>query len=126
MNEGRIWEELGAEGFRRLVGGFYRRIRVDELLGPMYPPDDWEGSERRLWQFLCFRIGGDPSYMEERGHPRLRMRHLPFVIGVAERDRWIALMEAALDEAGVGGATRAELSGFFAQVAEFMRNAGDA
>jgi hemoglobin len=126
MNEEAIWGELGAEGFAAVVAGFYRRVRSDNLLGPMYPADDWEGSERRLWQFLCFRIGGDPSYMEERGHPRLRMRHVPFAIGIAERDRWLALMDAAMEESGVTPETREPLRAFFTQVADFMRNVPEA
>jgi len=125
MNEEAIWGGVGAEGFRALVGSFYRRVREDELLGPMYPADDWEGSERRLWQFMCFRFGGDPSYMDERGHPRLRMRHMPFSIGIAERDRWLELMEAAMDETGVTADVREPLSAFFAQVADFMRNVAE-
>jgi len=126
MNEEEIWRELGAEGFREVVAGFYRRVRADDLLGPMYPADDWEGSERRLWQFMCYRFGGDASYMEERGHPRLRMRHQPFRIGLAEGDRWLELMDAALEESGVAPAVRAPLGAFFAQVAGFMRNVPEA
>lgn len=113
---------LGEEGFQRLVAAFYRRVRIDDLIGPMYPPDDWEGAERRLADFLLFRFGGDDRYLRERGHPRLRMRHLPFSIGVAERDRWLALMEEAMDEVSLGGEARANLAGFFRQVADFIRN----
>jgi hemoglobin len=113
---------LGEEGFRELVAAFYRRVREDDLIGPMYPADDWEGSERRLADFLVFRFGGDDRYLRERGHPRLRMRHFPFSIGLAERDRWLALMGGAMDEQGVRGSVREALDGFFAQVADFMRN----
>ncbi len=113
---------LGEEGFARLVAAFYRRVRADDLIGSMYPPDDWEGAERRLADFLIFRFGGSDRYLQERGHPRLRMRHVPFSIGEAERDRWLALMEAAMDEVGVVGEARESLAAFFAQVADFMRN----
>ena len=72
MDEVVIWETLGAEGFRRMVAAFYRRVREDDLLAPMYPDDDWEGAEERLYGFLAFRFGGVADYVEERGHPRLR------------------------------------------------------
>jgi hemoglobin len=88
----------------------------------MYPEGDWAGAEVRLADFLLFRIGGVPKYIEERGHPRLRMRHLPFRIGVAERDRWVELMEGAMVETEVPGDAAAFLTPFFAQVADFMRN----
>lgn len=114
--------ELGEEGFRGLVAAFYRRVRLDDLIGPMYPPEDWEGAERRLADFLVFRFGGSDRYLRERGHPRLRMRHLPFSIGIAERDRWLALMSEAMDEVGLGGEARTALAGFFSEVADFMRN----
>lgn len=113
---------LGEEGFVRLVAAFYRRVREDELIGPMYPADDWEGAERRLADFLIFRFGGSHRYLLERGHPRLRMRHVHFSIGGAERDRWLQLMGAALDEEGVEGTVRGHLDLFFAEVADFMRN----
>lgn len=122
MDEAAIWNELGPDGFRKVVAAFYRRIPGDDLLGPMYPAKDLAGSEDRLYQFLCFRIGGDPRYVEERGHPRLRMRHLPFRIGETERDRWLKLMGAALLEAEVSDPARTALEAFFAQVADFMRN----
>ena len=87
-----VIEAIGKEGISRMVAGFYRRVKTDDLLAPMYPRDDWEGSESRLRDFLLFRIAGDSTYILKRGHPRLRMRHMPFRIGVAERDRWLALI----------------------------------
>lgn len=120
--EQRVAKEVGAAGLDAMVAGFYRRVREDDLIGPMYPDDDWEGSEKRLRLFLRFRLLGDPEYTLRRGHPRLRGRHMPFAIGEAERDRWIQLMEAAMDEAGVTGQVREDLDEFFFQVADFMRN----
>ena len=122
MNEAAIWGEMGDEGFRRLVAAFYRRIPGDDLLAPMYPAQDLAGAEERLYLFLCFRLGGDSRYPEQRGHPRLRMRHMPFRIGVAERDRWLRLMDEAMTECEVGAEVRSGLEPFFAQVADFMRN----
>ncbi|WP_234037887.1 globin [Roseibacillus ishigakijimensis] len=122
MDEEKIWQELGAEGFDRLTAAFYRRIRADRLIGPMYPDHDWEGSERRLALFLRFRFGQDPTYLQERGHPRLRMRHMPFRIGESERDRWLELMAGALEEENVAPDTAAAMMTFFAGVADFMRN----
>jgi hemoglobin len=117
-----VMEALGEDGFARLVAAFYRRVRVDDLIGPMYPPDDWENAERRLADFLIFRFGGSDRYIQERGHPRLRMRHVAFSIGEAERDRWLELMGGAMDEMGVAGEARMNLGAFFDQVADFMRN----
>ena len=114
--------ELGREGIAALVAAFYRQVPGDDLLGPMYPADDLEGSEERLRDFLNFRLLGDPVYTFKRGHPRLRMRHLPFSIGEAERDRWLALMDDAMAEAEIRPAAREVLRPFFAQVADFMRN----
>lgn len=105
-----------------MVAGFYRRVKEDDLIGPMYPEGDWEGSEDRLRWFLNFRLLGDPEYTLRRGHPRLRMRHAPFAIGEAERDRWLKLMGESMDECGVAGEVREGLDAFFHQVADFMRN----
>lgn len=113
---------LGEDTLRRLVAAFYRRVRADDLIGPMYPPDDWAGSEKRLADFLIYRFGGAPTYLEERGHPRLRARHFPFAIGPAERDRWLALMAAAMQETGLPEDAVSAMGQFFAQVAESMRN----
>lgn len=105
-----------------MVAAFYQRVREDDLLGPMYPPDDMAGAEERLAEFLLFRLGASTRYVESRGHPRLRMRHMPFKIGEAERDRWISLMTAAMEETRVPETARAFLDPFFAQVADFMKN----
>src|SRR5690606_32376779 len=93
-----LCDVVGEARLRALVAAFYRRVRTDDLIGPMYPPDDWAGAEKRLADFLIYRFGGPPTYLEERGHPRLRGRHLPFAIGEAERDRWLQLMESAMTE----------------------------
>ena len=124
MDEAFIWQEIGEKGFRELVAAFYRRISGDDLLGPMYPEHDMEGAEERLYLFLCFRFGGDTRYTEQRGHPRLRMRHMSFRIGEAERDRWVELMSAAMLECDISPEARTGLEAFFTQVADFMRNQG--
>ncbi|MES2995582.1 MAG: globin [Verrucomicrobiota bacterium] len=117
-----IAREMGADGIAELTAAFYRRVKTDDLLGPMYPPDDWEGSETRLREFLQFRLLGAPAYMENRGHPRLRMRHAPFAIGAAESTRWVELMESAMEECQTSPAASAALLPFFAQVADFLKN----
>ena len=114
--------EFGEPEITAMVAAFYRRIRTDDLIGPMYPDDDWEGSEKRLRDFLIFRFGGSDRYIQERGHPRLRMRHAPFSIGIAERDRWLELMDEAMVETNVPGSVTLNLKTFFGQVADFMRN----
>ncbi len=108
--------------FHDLVSAFYRRVRKDDLIGPMYPNDDWEGSEQRLRDFLIYRFGGSDRYIQDRGHPRLRMRHAPFKIGIEERDRWLEIMNAAMEETEVPGSIALDLKVFFEQVADFMRN----
>ncbi len=117
-----VARELGPEGIAALVAAFYRRVPGDDLMGPMYPEEDLAGAEERLRDFLKFRLLGDPVYQFKRGHPRLRMRHAPFAIGEAERDRWLELMEAAMEETAVSAEARRVLRPFFAQVADFMRN----
>ncbi len=117
-----VAREVGADGLAVMTAAFYRRVRTDDLLGPMYPEQDFEGAETRLREFLQFRFLGNQAYMENRGHPRLRMRHAPFAIGEPESARWVTLMEAAMDECGISGEARAVISPFFAQVAEFLKN----
>ena len=123
MDEQQIYSLIGEEGFRRLVAAFYRRIPQDDLLGPMYEEDgDLEGAEQRLCDFLIFRFGGPPRYLEARGHPRLRMRHARFPIGQAARDRWMSLMKAALDEAELPAGVEEVLVPFFDGTATFLMN----
>ena len=122
MNDTPSPAEFGEAEITALVAAFYRRIRTDDLIGPMYPDDDWEGSEKRLRDFLIFRFGGSDRYIQERGHPRLRMRHAPFSIGIPERDRWLELMDEAMVETNVPGSVTLNLKTFFGQVADFMRN----
>ena len=125
MNEAEVMRICGENGIRGMVGAFYRRVKTDDLLGPMYPENDLAGAEERLAEFLLFRLGASTRYLETRGHPRLRMRHAHFEIDIAERDRWLELMSAAMDEARIPAAAREFLDPFFAQVADFMRNQPD-
>ncbi len=120
--EADVLKACGEPGIRAMVAAFYRRVRTDDLIGSMYPEGDWKGAEERLAGFLLFRLGASDDYIEKRGHPRLRMRHAPFKIGIAERDRWLKLMGEAMDESQVPAFARAFLDPFFAQTADFMRN----
>lgn len=101
MTEEQLLEAIGEEGFTRLIRAFYAQVPGDPILGPMYPKDDLEGAEQRLRDFLIGRFGGPQRYVEQRGHPRLRMRHAPFAIDQVARDRWVALMDRALEEAEI-------------------------
>jgi hemoglobin len=123
VDEAGVYDRIGEEGFARLIRAFYAQVPGDDILGPMYPKDDLEGAESRLRDFLIGRFGGPPRYIERRGHPRLRMRHAPFVINRAARDRWVALMDRALDQAQLPDDVTALLREFFQGVATFMVNA---
>ncbi len=116
------FDAVGDEGIARLVAAFYRRVPGDPILGPMYPPEDMAGAEVRLRDFLRFRFGGRQDYLERRGHPRLRARHAPFAVTLAARDRWIELMDAALDEAGFAEEVRATLQRLLHATATFLVN----
>ncbi len=105
-----------------MVAEFYRLVPDDSILGPMYPKDDMQGAEDRLFHFMMFRLGGDQTYIEQRGHPRLRARHMPFSIGEKERDRWVELMHKAMVAAEIPEDVIEALNAFFFQVADFMRN----
>lgn len=122
MNEAEVFAQVGEKGITQMVAAFYRRVPEDDILGPMYPQNDLSGAEERLRDFLLFRIGGKMDYMEKRGHPRLRMRHNPFKIDMAGRDRWVKLMREAMDEVGIAEPAKSEMDGFFYQVADFLRN----
>ncbi|KYH45513.1 globin [Branchiibius sp. NY16-3462-2] len=87
----------GAETFRKLVTAFYEGVRSDEPLRALYPEEDLEPAERRLRMFLEQYWGGPTTYSQERGHPRLRMRHMPFAVTPDMRDRWLLHMMSAVD-----------------------------
>lgn len=122
MEDIEVYGIVGEAGFHRLVAAFYKQVPGDDLLGPMYPPDDLAGAEQRLRDFLVGRFGGPPRYIEQRGHPRLRMRHAPFAVTAAARERWLQLMGRALDEAAFPAEVEAILHEFFANVATMMIN----
>ena len=122
MDDQGVYAAVGEEGFERLVATFYRQVPADDILGPMYPAADLAGAEQRLRDFLVGRFGGPPRYVEQRGHPRLRVRHMPFAINAAARDRWVQLMTHALDEVRFPPAADAILREFFGAVATMMIN----
>ena len=122
MEEQQLFSVLGEEGFRRLIAAFYRQIPNDDILGPLYPPNDVTGAEERLRDFLIFRFGGPQRYIEQRGHPRLRMRHAPFPVDQAARDRWMKLMHHALDEVQAPPDVREVLLAYFDSTATAMIN----
>lgn len=122
MNDTEVYDAIGEAGFERLVAAFYRQVPDDDILGPMYPPDDLAGAEQRLRDFLVGRFGGPQRYIEQRGHPRLRARHMPFAIGAAAATRWLELMDNALREASMPPDAAAVLRDFFQAVAMMMRN----
>ena len=122
LNTMEVIEQIGEWGITDLVAAFYRIMKQDDLVGAMYPADDWEGSEERLRDFLIYRFGGSDKYIRERGHPRLRMRHMGFKVDIAARDRWMEIMRDAMDEMQVPSPTRENLDAFFNQTADFMRN----
>lgn len=117
-----LYSMIGEEGFARLVAAFYRQVPYDDILARMYPPNDLHGAEERLRDFLIGRFGGPQRYIARRGHPRLRMRHAPFHIDRAARDRWMALMENAFAEAALPIEAVQFLREFLSQTATFMIN----
>ena len=122
MEEHEVYSSIGEAGFERLVQAFYRQVPHDDILGPLYPADDFEGAEKRLRNFLVFRFGGPQRYIEERGHPRLRMRHAPFPVNPAARERWLLLMRTALQAAEIPVEAQAILWSYFESTATAMMN----
>ena len=124
MQENEVYSALGEDGFRRLIAAFYHQIPHDDILGPIYPQDDFAGAEERLRDFLIFRFGGPQRYIEQRGHPRLRMRHAPFPVDQAARDRWMQLMNNALEQEAVPAEIKPILLAYFDSTATAMMNRG--
>ena len=121
--DGNFWEQVGGRPtFEKLVRRFYEGIRTDEVLLPMYPEDDLEGAIQRLTGFLEQYWGGPTTYSQERGHPRLRMRHLPFKVNPDARDRWLNHMRVAVDELELAPLQDAMLWGYLDRAAHAMVN----
>jgi len=118
----------GETSVRALVDEFYDRMDHESGFAgirALHQPDLSAARDKLFW-FLCGWLGGPDYFVQRFGHPRLRARHLPFPIGTSERDQWLACMRSAMDARAITGDLRAHLDSRFAQVADFMRNAGEA
>jgi hemoglobin len=122
MTDEQVYAAIGDDSFARLVRAFYAQVPGDDVLGPMYPAHELAGAEERLRDFLVGRFGGPSRYIEQRGHPRLRMRHAPFAIDTSARNRWVMLMDRALDETRLPVEVTSLLREFFHATATFMIN----
>jgi hemoglobin len=117
-----LYELVGGDAtFRRLVDAFYRRVEADTALRRIFPADLASGKEGQ-YLFLAQYFGGPQRYTERRGRPFLRMRHMPFAIGQAERDAWVRHMLAAIDEIGIAEPQRGVMREYFERAATFMMN----
>ena len=117
----------GEERVRALVDRFYDLMDLEpEFAGirALHPPT-LDGSRDKFFWFLCGWMGGPDHYISRFGHPRLRARHMPFAIGIVERDQWLACMDQAMGETGVPEGLRERLRGSFFQTADWMRNRGE-
>ncbi len=121
-----FWREIGGRPtFEKLVRAFYDGVQTDEVLWPMYPQDDLEGAIQRLTGFLEQYWGGPGTYSEERGHPRLRIRHNPFKVNPDARDRWLLHMRAAVDTLNLSPLHDAQLWDYLERAAHAMVNTFD-
>jgi len=112
----------GHDTFVKLVDAFYAGVKSDPVLRPMYPDEDMEGAVWRLRSFLEQYWGGPHTYSEQRGHPRLRMRHMPFKVNPDARDRWLSHMATAVDSLGLSEIDRAMLWDYLERAAHSMVN----
>ena len=121
-----VYEAVGGEPyFTALVKRFYAAVADDDLLRPMYPRD-LEGAEERLRLFLMQYWGGPSTYSDQRGHPRLRMRHNPYPVDIAARDAWLRAMVAAVEADPPEEPMRSAILEYFVRSADFMRNTPEA
>jgi hemoglobin len=121
--DGNFYESIGGRAtFERLVREFYRGVATDPVLAPMYPETDFEGAIQRLTGFLEQYWGGPTTYSEQRGHPRLRMRHMPFRVNPDARDRWLTHMRDALDTLELSPLQESTLWGYLERAAHAMVN----
>lgn len=124
MTQTTFYEEIGGEEtIRRIVAKFYEGVATDEVLRPLYPEEDLGPAEERFRLFLMQYWGGPTTYSEQRGHPRLRMRHAPFTIGLEQRDRWLLHFRAALDSVPLTPAQDKQFWDYVTHAATFMMNA---
>jgi hemoglobin len=124
--ESTFYSAVGGEPtFRRLVDTFYAGVAEDPLLRPLYPEADLGPAAERLRMFLVQYWGGPGTYSQQRGHPRLRMRHAPFRVGPAERDAWLRHMRAAVDSLGLPPEQERTLWDYLERAAFFMVNTMD-
>ncbi len=121
-----IYQMVGGHAtFVRLCDVFYARVETDPVLRPLYPDGPLDESKEHLALFLSQFFGGPDTYSQLRGHPRLRARHLPFVIGRKERDTWVTHMLAALDESGIVEPAYSPIKQYFQEAATFLINRYD-
>jgi len=128
LSESQIYPLIGEEGFTRLTAAFYRLVAADAVLGPMYRAalaasgETMGDAEQKLRGFLVYRFGGPDTYVQTRGHPRLRARHMPFRIDLPAADRWMQLMESALAQSAIPVEAVALLRPYFRSTADMMVN----
>lgn len=121
-----FYEEIGGfETIRRIVAKFYEGVAQDAVLRPMYPEADLGPAEERFLHFLVQYWGGPTTYAEQRGHPRLRMRHAPFAVNLEARDRWLGHFRAALDDVALPPDQDARFWDYVTHAANFMVNTAD-
>ena len=122
IEQSTLYERVGGTPwFTQLVDHFYKSVAQDPVLRPLYP-DDLDGPRERLTGFLVQYWGGPADYSARRGHPRLRMRHLPFAIGAAESDTWYRLMESAVRAVGASPDDEQQLLAYFRHTTDFLVN----
>lgn len=115
------YEKIGDSKIKKLIHDFYQEIRNDELLKPMYK-EDYKGAEERLYLFMIQYLGGPETYNQQRGHPKLRMRHVVFPITEDAKQHWLNNMSIALDKSEIESTDKAFLWNYFQQTAEFLKN----
>jgi hemoglobin len=121
-----LYDEVGgAPTFERLVAAFYRGVATDEPLRALYPEEDLAPAERRLRMFLEQYFGGPKTYSAERGHPRLRMRHMPFPVSLDMRDRWLRHMTDALESLDLPEAQAEAMREYFLRAADMLVNTAE-
>jgi hemoglobin len=120
-----IYDEIGSETFEQLVSHFYALVSINPTIAPMYPKDDIHGAALRLKMFLEQYWGGPTTYTEERGHPRLRMRHAEFHIDSKARDAWLVCMKDAVNGLEISDDLKAELWNYMELAANSMVNQPD-